>query len=151
MLIDTFNEFSDSGDFANEPGTANVGDVIDVGIAGENLAAGTPLAVVIVVETAADGGSGGAATVQFRVVSDAQDPITTDGTESVHAISKAFTAAELVQGTKLAIPVQNGDDFEQFLGLQIVTAVEGEDALVCSAFLTPFHQVDWRSYPDAVN
>lgn len=152
MIIDSYLEFSDSGDFANEPGTANVGDVIDLGPEGRNIAAGTPMAVVIVVETAADGGATNTATIAFRVVSDSTDTPTTDGTESVHAVSKTFTAAtELTAGTKLAIPLQIGDDFERYLGLQIVTAVEGEDDLVCSAFLTPFHQVDWRAYADATN
>jgi hypothetical protein len=153
MIRDTFNTFSTSGDFANEAGTANVGDIIDLGLDGRDIGNGEPLYLVIVVETAADGGAGAAGTTQFRLVSDATSTISTT-TATVHFDSQAFLAAtDLTQGRILVFPLPIGGGahpYERYLGLQIVQAVEGEDDLVCSAFLTR-DPTGWKAYADANN
>lgn len=136
MIIDTLTQFSDSGDFANETGTANVGSQIDLGSSGVFLSNGgkNPYLAVFV-ETAADGGAGGNATVAFQLASDSTASIATDGNQTIHFTSKAYGAAELTAGKKLFFPLPVNNDYERYLGLQLVTAVEGEDALVCTAFI----------------
>lgn len=151
MWIDERLEFSDSGDWANEAGTANVGDVIDLGIAARNPGNGEPLYLVVTVETAADGGAGGNGTTAFQLVSDGVASPATDGNQTIHFTSDVFTAAQLPANRVFVWPLPiSGLPYERYLGMQIVQATEGEDDLVCSAFLT----VDphgWVAYPDATN
>lgn len=147
MILDERTEFADNADFANETGTANVGDIIDMGIAGRDPGNGSPLFLVVTVDTAADGGGGAAATVAFQVVSDSTSTIATDGTQTIHFLTKPHVAADLTQGKIFvyALPVE-GLTYERYLALQLVTGTEGEDTLACSAFLT----VDphgWKAYP----
>ncbi len=151
MIIDSRLEFSDSGDFANETGTANVGSTVDLGAATRDIGQGQPFYLIIVVETAADGGGGGNATVAFQLASDASDPPATTGAQTIHFTSDAYTAAQLPQGRRFVFPLPAGAaSYERYLGLQLVTGTEGEDALVCSAFLTT-DPTGWTSYPDASN
>jgi len=151
MIIDTLGQFSDSGDFANEAGTANIGDIIDLGVADRDPGQGQPLYLIIVVETSADGGAGAAGTTQFQLVSDATTTVATNGTQTIHLITKAHVAGDLTQGTVLVYGLPaSGLTYERYLGLQIIQAAEGEDDLVCSAFLS-IDPHGWSAKPDGSN
>ena len=139
MIFDDFAEFLDNGDASNEAGTTLLGDVMDLGAAGRDPGNGQPLYLVIQVVTAADGGAGAAGTLSFQIASDSVAAIATDGSQSIHAATKAFAASELAAGTEIILPIPpggGGDGFERYLGLQGVQAVEGEDDLTINAFLT---------------
>ena len=151
MILDERTEFADAADFANEAGTANVGDLIDLGIANRDPGNGQPLYLVVSVDTAADGGAGTAATVAFQLVSDSTSTVATDGSQTIHFTSKPHVAADLTAGAVFVYPLPvSGLDYERYLGLQLVTAVEGEDALVASAYLT-LDPHGWRAMADAAN
>lgn len=152
MIMDERLEFSDGGDFATETGTSNVGDVIDLGPNSRDIGEGQAMYLVINVETAADGGAGAAGTTQFRLVSDSTSTPATDGTPTVHLLTDAYTASQLPQGRVFVFPLPSGgaQAYERYLGLQIVQGSEGEDDLVCSAFLT-FDPHGWKAYPDGSN
>lgn len=151
-IIDERTELVDAGDFATEVGTSNVGDVIDLSQLGRDLGA-SQLYLHITVDTAGDGGAGTAGTTAFQLVSDAvTTPSTT--TATVHIRSPVYLGTALDQGDHLVFPLPSmvePGNYERYLGLQIVQAVEGEDDLVCSAWISPFPGGSWKSYPDAVN
>lgn len=149
MLIDSLNTFLESGDMANAVGTANLGDVIDLGAEPKrNIANGEALWVVMTVVTAP---TNGAATFQLKVVSDAQDPITTDGSETVHILSPEFATADLPAGKVVAFPLSKGIKYERFLGVQLVTGGGTETTFVGDVHLTPYGNVIWEAYADAQN
>lgn len=151
MILDARTMFSASGDFANEIGTANVGDQIDLGVADADVGNGQPVYLVINVETAADGGATAGATVAFQVVSDGVATPATDGNQTIHFTTKPHVAGNLTAGATFVYPLPvSGLAYERYLGLQLVTAVEGEDALVASAHLT-LDPHGWRAMPDGVN
>lgn len=154
MIMDERLEFADSlgADHFNTQttGIKNVGDHIDLGHANRNPGKGYPLYLVVVVETTNDGGGGAAGTIQFRLVSDAVSPPAVDGTATVHFLSAAFAAGDLVAGETYVWPVPGGlPNYERYLGLQINFGTEEEDDLTGSAFLT-VDPVGWHSYPQAV-
>ena len=151
MILDNALEFADGADFANEVGTANVGDIIDLGVANRNPGVSRQMFLVVSVDTAADGGAGTAATVAFRLVSDSTTTISTT-TATIHFTSKPHVYTDLPAGAIFAYPLPiSGLDYERYLGLQLVTAAEGEDALVASAYLTFDPPPSLTSYPDATN
>lgn len=129
-------------------GTYNIGDLINM----ENvrdIGAGKPLYLVITVETAAT--SGGSATGQFQLVSDATSTISTT-TQTVHAVSAAFAVADMVAGKKLlviAIPME-ADVYEQYLGIQQITGTAAFTAGAIDAFLT-MDVANWKAYADGNN
>ena len=94
--------------------------------------------------------SAGAATVQFKLVSDAQAAIATDGSASEHLITGAFALAGLGTGAsvlRVKLPLQP-PAYEQYLG---VLAVVGTAALTggsIAAYLTTDPQ-NWITYPRA--
>lgn len=150
MIIDTLTRFADAGDFSQATGTKNVGDVVDLGEAARDIGNGKAVYLVVVVTTAADGGSGKAATVAFQLVSDATETIAVDGSQTVHFTSDAFTASQLPAGRMFAFALPSGSDYERYLGMQVVTGTEAETSLACTAFLS-LDQVGWKAYPDATN
>ena len=151
MILDSFLEFADGADFANEIGSANVGDIIDLGLADRDPGHGGKMFLVVSIDTAADGGGGAAATVAFQLVSDSTTTIATDGTQTIHFTSKPHVAADLTLGRVFVYPLPiSGLEYERYLGLQLVTGTEGEDALVASAYLTTDAH-GWRAMPDASN
>ena len=150
MIIDKRIEFADDLDFNNETGTANVGDQIPLGVTGQNIAVNPLMYLVVTVDTSADGGAGNAATVAFQLASDATATIAVDGSQTVHFTSTAYGKAALTEGTVFVFPVPF-QDYEPYVGLQIVTAVEGEDALKCSAFLTTNPPTLNKYYADGDN
>jgi hypothetical protein len=150
MILDERTEFFDNTACQNEAGTDLIGDVIDLTLA-RDVGQGQPVYLMVSIDTAADGGAGAGATVAFQLASDSVAAIATDATQTIHFTSAAFTAAQLTAGAffQFVVPAE-GLAYERYLGVQTVTAVEGEDALVASAWLS-LDPHGWQSYPDASN
>lgn len=151
MIYDSLNLLAaEDTDFANETGTANVGDYIDLGAANADPGNGQPVYLVIQVDTAADGGGGGNATVAFQLASDSTTSVATNGDQTIHFTSDEFTAAQLTAGRTFIYPLPVGEPaYERYMQLQLVTGTEGEDALTAHAFLT-LDPSRWAAKPDAL-
>ena len=150
-IIDKLITFAENGDFATEPGTSNVGDVVDLGTASRDISVGEPLYLHIYVRTAGDGGATATGTTSFQLVSDSVSTPDTGGTQTVHITTPAVLGTTLIAGTVLSYQLPTHKVYERFLGIQVTQAVEGEDDLVCDALISPFNNVTWDSYPDAQN
>jgi|TARA_R110000765_G_scaffold38900_2_gene84988 hypothetical protein len=153
MILDTNVQFVNSADdVATEAGTSLVGDVVDLGAAGQDPGNGQPVYLVIQVITAFDGGAGTNGTTQFVLASDAIEALAADNTESRHILTKAFAASELAAGAQYVYPLPTGgsEPYERYLGIEVIQATEGEDDGAINAFLT-LDPAGWKSYPDAVN
>jgi hypothetical protein len=153
MILDEYGEFCDAT--ALNTGAAAsylVGDVIDLGAVTNNqdIGSGEDLYLVIQVDTTAT--SGGSATGQFHLASDAQAAIAVDGTASYHFSTAAIAVATLVAGYQIAVvrlPNAN-PKYERYLGILQTTAVAAFTAGKINAFLTK-NVPNTRAYPDAVN
>lgn len=152
MILDERLEFCDATALnTGAAGSYLLGDVIDLQLAaGGDIGSGQPLYLVIQVDTTAT--SGGSATANFTLASDAQAAIATDGSATVHATTGARTVASLVAGTTvavLALPMQ-GNAYERYLGILQTTATAAFTAGKINAFLT-LDPTGNRAYPDANN
>jgi len=149
MLIDTLTEFCD-GTALNTgvPGTYNIGNLIDTTNV-RDIGMETDIYLVISVQTTAT--SGGAATAQFRLVSDATATISTT-TATVHATTAVFAVANMGAGTSLFVMQlpREGNLYEQFVGLQQLTAGAAFTGGKIDAFLTA-EPSTWKAYANAVN
>lgn len=152
MILDRLNTFADNVALSTGgTGRQVVGDQIDLRLTASNLGAGRPLYVVIAVTQTFT--SGGAATVDFEVVSDATAALATDGSSTRHLTTGARALAGLTAGTiLLSVALPQDVTYERFLG---VVANVGTAALTAGridAFLT-YGPPDgaWRSYADASN
>lgn len=156
MIYDALNQFADAESVAAAAGTALVGDVINLQEARDIGNAGMPLYLVITVDTSIITG-GVAGTINFKLASDAQAAIATDGSATVHLQTKDFVtdgddANELDAGVvayAAALPLE-GVQYEQYLGLLATVATTTVTAGAISAFLTPNPKA-WQAYPDATN
>src|SRR3972149_3909910 len=86
--LDEFVEFADAVSVAAAAGTALIGDVIDLSVV-RDIGRGGQVYLVITTDTEIITG-GVAGTLQFKLASDAQAPIATDGTATDHWASKLF-------------------------------------------------------------
>jgi hypothetical protein len=148
MILDERNEFCDATAL-NTGGAASylIGDVIDLEAAGINLGVSADLYVFINVDTTAT--SGGSATGQFHLCSDAQAAIAVDGSASYHFSTAAIAVATLVAGYQIACFKIPAGTYERYLGIVQTTAVAAFTAGKVNAFLTS--EVDaWKAYPDAL-
>ena len=145
MILDKRNEFCDATALnTGAPGTYQIGDQIDLGVA-RDIGTGEQLYLVITVDTPPT--SGGAATAQFTLASDDSASIATNGTASVHFQTKAFTIAEMTAGAVLAavaLPIE-GVAYERFLGILQTTGTAAFTGGKINAFLTP-DVAKWKSY-----
>lgn len=147
MITDTLTTFLDSA--ALNTGAVDryfVGDVIDMQDL-RDIGNGMPLYLVISVAVAAT--SGGSATLQFDLVSDAQAAIDPD-TSTVHLSTPVFAVADLVAGASIvqvAIPMQ-GVAYERFVGLVQITGGAAFTAGAVDAFLTttPQNNIHYAEY-----
>jgi hypothetical protein len=149
MILDELLEFCDATSL-NTGGAASylIGDVIDLGATARNIGVGKPLYLVIQVDTAAT--SGGSATGQFHLCSDAQAAIAVDGSASYHYSTPAIAVATLIAGYQIAVvALSEGIMYERYLGILQTTAVAAFTAGKVNAFLTP-NAKNWRSYPNVV-
>lgn len=150
MFIDRNLEFCDAEDVSAAAGTEVIAAAIDLESAGIRVNIGSPdMYLVILVQSTFT--SGGAATVQFRLVSDSTDPASTDGSETRHWQSPAFAYTALTAGKAIIVPLPSGiPAYERYLQLQVVTATATTTAGTINAFLTVDPQ-NWRALPQAVS
>lgn len=152
MIMDELLEFADATAL-NTSGTDtdNIGDIIDLGAAGQDIGNGQPLYLVVQVTTAVT--SGGSATVQFSLASDATTTIAVDGTQTIHFLSAPIAKADLTAGKTFVFPIPPGGDvktYERYLAFQTVTATAALTAGNVNAFLT-LDGHGWKAHADAVN
>lgn len=156
MILDERTEFADATALnTGAAGTYNLGDVVD--LQGQTIspnATRDPFCgecgayLVIQVDTAAT--SAGAATAEFRLVSDAVAPPATDGTASLHYSTGPIPVASMTAGKTLAIIPMPVGQYERYMGLQQVTGTAAFTAGKVNAFLTDTPSA-FRAYADAVN
>ena len=156
MILDERTEFADAVSVAAAAGTALIGDVVDLQTA-RDVGNGEPVYFVITVDTEIITG-GVAGTLRFKLVSDAQAAIATDGTATEHYVSHDFitddagaNAAELnAGGVPVAIVLPSeGVPYERFLGVLVETLTTTTTAGAINAFLTK-DVSRWKSYANAV-
>jgi hypothetical protein len=150
MILDKLNEFCDAVSLnTGVAGTYLLGDQIDLTVA-RDLGNGEAPYLVITVDTPPT--SGGAATAQFTLASDASASIATNGTATEHFKTKAFTIAEMTAGKVLAavkLPME-GVAYERFLGILQTTGTAAFTGGKINAFLT-MDVANWKAYADASN
>lgn len=145
MILDERNEFCDAT--ALNTGVAAsylIGDVIDLGLS-RDIGTGEDLYLVITVATTAT--SGGAATGQFHLASDAQAAIAVNGTASYHFSSAAIAVATLVAGYTIAAVRLPSGTYERYLGILQTTGTAAFTAGAVNAFLTKDIS-KWTAYSD---
>jgi hypothetical protein len=147
MIIDERLEFCDAHTLTTATGTSLQGDVINIESA-RDIGMGQPLYWVIQVAAAVT--SGGSATVNFTLASDAAAAIAVDGSETKHVETGAIAKAALVAGYRKVIPLPMSGDFEQYVGVTITTAAAALTAGAIDSFIT-FDPVGWSAQPDAAN
>lgn len=145
MILDSNLEFADATSVGTpNNSTVNVGDVIDLGAAGNNIGDGEPLYFVVQVTTSID--SGGAATPSFLLSSDSGTTLAVDGSQTIHFETDAFALATVVAGFEFATRLPNGNHgvpYERYLGFQIrESAGHALNAGAVNAFITK----DIRAY-----
>jgi hypothetical protein len=158
MILDERLEFADATALnTGAAGTYLVGDVIDtyplgtIGVSPLNsdLSGGADsLWLVVGVDTAAT--SGGSATLQIQLASDAQAAIATDGSATVHFASAVIPVASLVAGFYVARVMLPIGTYERYIGILQVTGTAAFTAGKINAFLTN-DVAAWKPYADAVN
>ena len=105
MILDERTEFCDAVSCnTGAAGTYNLGDIIDLGAVSPSRDLGGDMALYLVITV--DTGittAGSAGTVAFQLVSDGTDTIATNGTQTIHATSRAFTTGStaIAAGTVL--------------------------------------------------
>lgn len=148
MILDELTEFADAVALnTGAAGTYNLGDIIDTGSVSRDIGNGEDLFLVITVDTTAT--SGGAATGDFKLVSDATTTIATDGTATLHLSSGAKAVATLTAGTTILAARLPYGTYERYLAVQQTTAAAAFTAGKINAFLTK-DPVKWTAYNDAI-
>ena len=159
-ILDERLEFADAVSVAAAAGTALVGDVIDTGSVARDIGSGEPLWLVISVDTEIITG-GVAGTIQFILASDAQAAIATDGSATAHYTSRAFVTDDSAANDSalnagqypVVVPLpQEGQAYERYLGILVVTGTTTTTAGKINAYLTlnPPRNVN-RIYPEGAN
>ena len=148
MILDERTEFCDNLAVDTTVGTTLEGDIIDLTDA-RDIGQGQPIYLVIQVTVAF---AGATATVDFRLRSDGVEAIHAT-TSTAHLSTGPIPIATLVVGYRIVIPIPpEGDAYERYLGLQLVTATATTTAGSINAFLTTEPSVTpTTSYPDAAN
>ncbi len=147
MIIDERLEFCDNVTLTAGTGSNLQGDVIDIE-SSRDIGMGQPLYWVIQVTTAVT--SGGSATCNFKLASDAAAAIATDGSETTHVETGAIAKADLVAGYRKVIPLPMSGAFEQYVGVILTTATASLTAGAIDSFLT-IDPAGWTAQPDATN
>ena len=152
MILDTNLMLANAVAVNAVAGTATVANVIDMGAGTKNPFAGEKIYAVFNVTTAFT--SAGAAVVEFRVVSDGQDPVLTDGTATFAGTSGPIPLAQLTLGARFYTALNPlGLLTERFLGLNIITTIATTTAGSISCHIVGDRELgtNWRAYADAVN
>lgn len=158
MILDELTEFADATSVAAAAGTALIGDVIDLGTAARDVGNGEPVYLVITVDTEIITG-GVAGTINFKLASDAQAAIATDGTATVHFQTRDFVTDDAAANDAIlnaggvlaciALPTE-GPVYERFLGILATIGTTTVTAGKINAFLTK-NPGKWKAYPNAAN
>ena len=149
MILDERSEFADDLAIPTATGRAVFGDVIDLGAIGRDIGVGVPVYFVVQITTTVT--SGGAATVAFELVSDAQAALATDGTATLHFSSGPLALAALTaRAPVVAVGIpQGGPSYERYLGVLANVGTAALTAGKANAFLTrDYARV--KSYADAI-
>lgn len=160
MILDESLEMCDAVavDGAAAPTTALLGDVIDLGAAQRDIGNGESLWWVVTVDTEIiTGGAAGA--IEFKLVSDAQEAIATDGSATQHLTSGSYVtddaaanSAQLNAGGVIAciqLPLE-GPVYERYLGTLVTRTTTAVTAGAINSFLTKDPR-KWKAYPDGAN
>ena len=148
MILDERTEFCDATSIAASAGTALVGDVMDLTTA-RDLGNGQVIYLVVQVTTAV--ASGGSATVNIQLASDAAAAIATDGSATVHWQTGAEAKTVFTAGKTYVVPLPWEDPaYERFLGVIVTTATATTTAGAINAFLT-LDPSGWSAQADATN
>lgn len=124
-------------------GVYNVGDQYDTQMIASDVGEGQSLFVVIDLGTAAT--SGGSATAQFQIASDAQVPLAIDGSQTIHAVSPSLAVAAMTANRRLlAISLPKGT-YERYIGLQQITGVAAFTGGTVKCYMT-FDVNAFRAY-----
>ena len=158
MWLDERTEFADDVSVANAAGTYLIGDVIDMEVA-RDLGNGQPVYLCIRTGSTEIITGGSAGTIQFKLASDAQAAVATDGSATEHVITDTFVtddsaanSDQLNAGGTIyfgALPLENFA-YERYLGILAVVATTTVTAGTINAFLT-IDPNGWKSYADGVN
>jgi len=147
MILDERSEFCDATTLnAGAAGTYLLGNVINLNKTGLDLGQGDPLWLVIQISTTA--ASAGSATATFKLASDAQAAIATDGTATIHLVSDTLAVANLTAGTVVLMAPLPRSTYERYLGLLQVTGTAAFTAGKINAFLTTDPN-GWKAYANA--
>lgn len=146
MLIDAFNEFSDSQAVTS---TAISTNVIDLGPVTDNtlrdIGTGEPLYLIVSTAVAATD-SGSDATLAVSLESDSTADLATSATVHYTTGALAFAAFSPAGTTLVAIPIPSGL-YERYLGVRYTVASGPLTAGQFDAFLT--HDIQrYRAYAD---
>ena len=149
MILDSTTTFTTGVSIAAAAGTDLVGDVIDLDVADRRLGGNHKAKLIITVTEAFT--SGGSATVQFKLASDAAAAIATDGSATEHWGSHDFPVADLTVGKRIVVPLPSGiPASERYLGILAVTGTATTTAGSISASIV-LDADDLHAFPDAVN
>lgn len=148
MLMDKRTTFASAVAIGGSTGRRLVGDVIDIG-ALRDIGAPSNIWLVVQLQTAMT--SGGSATVQIELASDAQAAIATDASATVHATSESFAFDSKVVGDTLfqcLLPPEAADvTYERYLGILVNVGTAALTAGKINAFLTLQPPII-KAYPD---
>lgn len=157
MIVDTYNEFGDNKALnTGAAGSYLIGNVIDTlpdaGGVGANITSGlgadrSNLYLVIQVTTTAT--SGGSATGQFSLCSDAQAAIAVDGSQTIHYTGPAIAVATLVAGYRYCVVPLPAGTYERYLGVVQTTGTAAFTAGKVDMFLTDTPHL-YTNYNDAI-
>tara|TARA_R110000823_G_scaffold307547_1_gene430656 strand:- start:11342 stop:11782 length:441 start_codon:yes stop_codon:yes gene_type:complete len=146
MILDSRLEFADGEDLSQSAGTFLATNQIDMDSV-RDVGQGRQVYLVIQIDTAVSGSS---STVNFRLRSDSTAAVHAT-TSTAHLETGAIAEAVLIVGHQITLALPNeGNAYEQFLGLQAIVGTATTTAGTYSAFLT-FDPQGWKAYPDATN
>lgn len=148
-IMDSTTEFCDATALSTAAtGLALIGNVMDLTKV-RDIGNGRQVYLVISVDTAVT--SGGAATVSFLLVSDAQAALAVDGSATQHYASVAIPKATLIAGYQVVVEVPlEKPAYEQFLGILQNVGTAALTAGKINAYLT-LEPPSWKAYPNPTN
>ena len=149
MILDERTEFAADTAVTTSTGTANFGSLIDQTLAVPRMGGDASKQMYLVITVTEAFTTGSTAEVAFQLASDAQDPLATNGTQTINLTTAAYDTGDLALGTQFIIPVNTGDG-ERYLGLQTIVTTAALTAGKITAGLT-LDPKGWKALPDAQN
>lgn len=135
MILDKKLEIASGVTLDQTVASVNVGDTLDMTTV-RDLGAGEQLFLVIQIVIAVLA-AGGAANVQFSLVSDSQAPVRADGNEVIHLETGAIPKATLAAGYQIVIPLPpQTPAWKRYVGVVQTTDTHALTAGTFNAFIT---------------